>query len=191
MLAKEEMLHEDFKGEIDSVLKEVKDKLYGLYDLATLDIKTGIYNHHFFLNTLTKEIERVKRHDHSFSVAMIDVDFFKKINDNYGHLIGDVILIELVKNIKTSLRKYDIFARYGGEEFSLILPYSKGDNAVKVCDRIRKGLPKNKKLKKYNITISIGVTSYQPKDTAKKMIHRADKALYRAKKEGRNRVIEG
>ncbi|MGC9309276.1 MAG: GGDEF domain-containing protein [Candidatus Nanoarchaeia archaeon] len=185
---KKEELEPVFKEKVSKILKNLESNLYNLYDLATKDEKTGIYNHRFFDNLFSIEIEKAKRGKQELSIIIIDIDFFKKFNDTYGHLVGDRILKELAQQLQSGLRKYDLLARFGGEEFFILLPETSKEKARKVASRLRRDLHKNKQLKKYNVTISLGVTSYKERDSKKRMIKRADKALYKAKSAGRNRV---
>ncbi|RMD45580.1 GGDEF domain-containing protein [Candidatus Pacearchaeota archaeon] len=181
-------LDPDFKSRVSQILKDLKDSLYALYEAATRDEKTKTYNMKFFSNIFEMELEKAKRGKQKLSLLILDIDFFKKLNDKYGHLIGDSVLIELAKTLQSNLRKYDILARFGGEEFVILLPETSGKRAVKVAERLRKSLHKNPTLKKFNITISIGATEYKQKDSQKRMFSRADKALYSSKKNGRNQT---
>ena len=185
---KKNVLDPDFKGRVRRVIREIKAQLYELHDVATKDEKTGIYNYRFFTNVFGMELDKTKRGMETMSLVVIDIDFFKKFNDTYGHLVGDEILYELAITLQTVLRKYDVLARFGGEEFFVLLPETNIKIARQVAERLRKCLPKNKKLKKYNVEISLGVTEYKEKDTMRRMINRADKALYISKKGGRNMV---
>ena len=118
----------------------------------------------------------------------IDIDFFKKVNDTYGHVLGDEILIELANAILKTIRKYDIASRFGGEEFFILLPQTNRTRANIVAKRLLNCPQKNKLLKKYNVTLSLGVTEYKEKDSLNKMVKRCDKALYQSKNNGRNQV---
>jgi diguanylate cyclase (GGDEF)-like protein len=182
------VLDPEFKREVEKVLARFKKDLYELHDLATKDEKTGIYNHRFFKNVFELEIERAKRGKQKLSIAVIDIDFFKKFNDTYGHLFGDEILRELAESLQNTIRKYDVLARFGGEEFFVLLPGATVKMAKMAAERMRKGLHNSSQLKKYNVTVSIGVTEFKKGDSMDRMIKRADKALYKAKHNGRNRV---
>ena len=200
------ILDPDFKKEVDKILGDMKLSLYDLHDVATRDEKTGIYNNRYFMNIFEMEIDKAWRGMQKLSLVVVDIDFFKKFNDTYGHLVGDEILYELAVTLEKTLRKYDVLARFGGEEFFILLPETGIKTAKKVAERLRVSLFKNRKMKRYDVTISLGVTEYkhekefrkikregknvkvEVKDTMKKMIKRADKALYVSKKEGRNRV---
>ena len=188
MTVKRSVLNKEFKEEVEKVLRRFKEDLYTLHDLATKDEKTQVYNNRFFKNVFELEFERAKRKKQKLSLAIIDIDFFKKINDTYGHLMGDKILLELAQTVQETIRKYDCLARFGGEEFIVLLPGTSKNTAKIVSERIRKNILKNSVLKKYKLTVSIGLTEYKNSDTIKKMIKRSDKALYLAKGKGRDRV---
>ena len=129
---------------------------------------------------------------------MIDIDYFKNVNDTYGHATGDLVLKTVSAEIKRQLRDYDIAGRYGGEEFAIILPYTKIDEAKMVAQRLRKAVEKTQidisKIntdsdeKNINVTISLGVSEYKSGDDEKIFLQKADKALYNAKNNGRNRA---
>src|SRR3989338_4129765 len=109
-------LDPDFKKKIDDVLKELKSSLHDLYDAATKDEKTGAYNHRFFKNIFLMELEKAKRGKQKICLVVIDIDFFKKLNDSHGHLVGDEILKELVVILTKTLRKYDVLSLFVCEE---------------------------------------------------------------------------
>lgn len=185
---KVDVLEPRFKEQVSEILDNIGNSLSALYDVATRDEKTGVYNHRFFRNVLDLEIEKAKRKKEKLCLIVVDVDFFKKVNDKFGHLVGDKILKELAKNLESQLRKYDVLSRFGGEEFFVMLPETSIQKAKKIAERLRKNLWKNKVLKKYEITISLGVTEFKQRDSVDKMVHRADKALYKSKDCGRNCV---
>jgi len=161
--------------------------------LATYDALTNILNRRAVLDRLKGEIARAQRGGPSVGVIMADLDHFKKINDTYGHPIGDLTLCEAAHRMKTTLRPYDILGRYGGEEFLLVLPGCAMREAKVVAERLRAHLenpPFTFREKQLHITASFGVAS--SKDVAEDMeavVWAADAALYRAKREGRNRVV--
>ena len=164
-----------------------------LNEMASKDRLTGLYNHALLIELFEKELEKQKRSGGDVSFVMIDIDFFKKVNDTYGHASGDIVLKELSSVLMKSVRIGDIVGRYGGEEFSIILPEINSDNAYRLCERIRKTVEEygfNIGLHSINITISMGIYSKRNNDTNKsqEMIKYADEALYNAKKNGRNRV---
>lgn len=172
-------------------LKEVNDKLRGL---AFEDGLTGLYNQRYFQEHLEREISRVDRYSHLLSLIMIDIDHFKKLNDTYGHQQGDTVLREVAEVFNNSIRKPDIAARYGGEEFVIILPETDLKGCLILAERIRQFIEEleikidNQVLK---VTISLGITSYDPSKGRKskvEIIESADKALYNSKNTGRNKL---
>jgi len=181
-------LDKEHKKEAKEILKDFKESFSKVYEAATKDEKTGLYNHRFFKSVFEIEIERAKREKEKISLMIIDIDFFKKLNDTYGHLTGDKALIELAKTLKKVLREYDLISRFGGEEFFVLLQGESASRAKTIGDRLREKLWNNKTLKKYRLTISIGITEFKKGDNPEKIIKRADKALYISKESGRNRV---
>lgn len=162
---------------------------------AATDGLTGLYNHDYFQSMLGQEMLQSQRQLRNLSLVLIDIDHFKKFNDQWGHQIGDRVLKEVAKTIRETCRKSDIVARYGGEEMAVILPETAPDMAVMVSERIRKAvenlqLPHEEQVLK--VTISIGVSSLS-EDVKEKnaLIKRADEALYTSKRDGRNRVTIG
>jgi len=163
-----------------------------LTENAIFDSLTGIYNKKEILEYLKKNLQNYKRYKKEpFSVMIFDIDYFKKVNDTYGHLAGDYILKQFVKIIKKLIRKSDILGRFGGEEFILILPNTKLSGAMKLARRIKDAIENytfmfdNKPIK---ITTSIGITSSSLQDDVDTILMRADEALYEAKRKGRNRI---
>lgn len=164
-----------------------------LYRMATIDRKTRLYVHHFFLERLDEEIKRSQRYGEPLSVIMCDIDHFKHFNDTYGHQQGDVLLKELGVILRRNIRKMDIASRFGGEEFSIVLPETRLLGANSVASRIRKQVeayPFSGQKEPLHVTISLGVAEYdKARDkTPEDLIKRVDVALYKAKKSGRNRV---
>ncbi|MGE3763516.1 MAG: GGDEF domain-containing protein [Kofleriaceae bacterium] len=167
-----------------------------LYELAMVDGLTGLFMRRYFDARIEEEIERSKRYSTPFSVLMMDVDDFKKLNDEHGHLIGDRVLRAIANCVKSQLRGVDTAARYGGEEIAVILPRSDMVAAYNVGERIRAAITELRVTtdsdppKALSVTASFGVASYpESKATsAEDLIRRADRALYRAKKTGKNRV---
>lgn len=160
--------------------------------LAITDGLTNLSTHRYFQENLENEIRRAKRYNQVFSLLMIDIDNFKALNDTFGHLEGDKVLIEIAKIMKRETRESDLVARYGGEEFVIILSGTDKEGAKIVAERIRQAVENHKfiiKGRQIIITISIGVATY-PVDADMKMeiIRCADKSLYQAKREGKNKV---
>lgn len=156
---------------------------------ATLDALTGFYNRRQLEERIKQEASSAKRQHRSLCAIMTDIDYFKKVNDTYGHATGDLVLKTVSREIKNQLRDYDVAGRYGGEEFVILLPFTKLEEAKMVAERLRKAVEAKKietsDKKHINVTISLGVAEYKEKD----FIENADKALYKAKESGRNKVI--
>ncbi len=163
--------------------------------LAITDGLTKIYNHRFFQELFEKEFTRSDRYGTVFSLIMLDIDFFKRINDTYGHLYGDEILKEIAQLVKSCLRTMDLLARYGGEEFAVLLPETNLNEAVRTAERIRRAVENNDFMASrgqgLKVTVSQGVTFYpSPGVTSRSdIVGKADSALYEAKESGRNRVF--
>ncbi len=155
--------------------------------LATFDKLTKIYNRSSISNSLNRLILLKK----DFVLVFIDIDYFKKINDRYGHNIGDQVLQEFAKTVSDSVRQSDKFGRWGGEEFLLILPDTTTENAIKLVNKIRKEMNKQQfSEKKIKITASFGIANNQSKQISQdQIIHRADQAVYKAKQTGRNAIF--
>jgi len=161
-----------------------------LNEEATIDPLTKVYNRRAFDRKLTYEIQRVKRFDLTFSLLIIDIDHFKKFNDEYGHLLGDFVLREVAARITGSVRNIDVVSRYGGEEFTVILVETPLEKAEVAAERIRECIDEKPFVKdrtNYRVTVSIGTAQHTLKlDSSEKLIDYADKALYMAKSSGRN-----
>lgn len=158
---------------------------------ATLDALTNLNNRRQFETRLGQEISITKRQNNPLCAMMIDIDFFKKVNDTYGHAAGDEVLREVAARIKTHLRESDIPSRYGGEEFAVLLPYTHIEEAKIVGERLRKAvesMPVELDNQSINVTISMGLAEYNRKESGEELFERADKALYAAKTNGRNQV---
>lgn len=161
--------------------------------LATTDGLTGLFNHRVFQEKLTDELKRQKRTAGPFALMLTDIDFFKKVNDTYGHPVGDIVLKGVSKVIRESLRDMDIPARYGGEEFAVILPRTDGPGARIIAERLRQAVQEktfNADNKSFKVSISIGI-AVSPVDAKRKeeLIEKADQALYHAKHNGRNQSV--
>jgi diguanylate cyclase (GGDEF)-like protein len=163
-----------------------------LQQLAIYDFLTEVYNRRYFDLRFGEEFERAKNFNLNMSFLMIDVDDFKKINDTYGHLVGDAVLKETAALIKESVREIDFLARVGGEEFAAVLLDTDKGGAIVVGDRICVKIA-GKLIKafdeKLRVTVSVGIASF-PQNTlySDMLMETADKALYKAKREGKNRV---
>jgi two-component system cell cycle response regulator len=162
--------------------------------MSTRDEMTGLYNYRYFIETLQQELSASRRYKYDLVVCMIDIDYFKKINDNYGHPAGDDVLATFGQLLKENTRESDLPCRYGGEEFGVILTHTPIKNAFVVMERFRNIVEKTEfsyKGKMFPVTVSIGLTtlSGDNKKTLDQLIDEADQALYRAKKTGRNKTI--
>ncbi|MCH8329419.1 MAG: GGDEF domain-containing protein [Nanoarchaeota archaeon] len=183
------VLHPDFRKKITELFDNLNESISFLYEVAIKDEKTGLYNNKFFETTFEMEFEKAKRGYGKLSLIMIDIDFFKKINDTYGHIKADEFLERLGKILKKQIRKSDIASRFGGEEFLILLPETSLSKAKKFASRLKKTINSDKILKKGNLTVSGGIAQYKKGDTKKKLKKRADTALYQAKNGGRNRFV--
>ncbi len=158
---------------------------------ATLDALTNLNNRRQFETRLGQEISITKRQNNPLCAMMVDIDFFKKVNDTYGHAAGDEVLRTVASIIKEQLRESDIPARYGGEEVAVLLPFTKIEEAQIVGERLRKAVeahPVTVDNVEIAVTISMGLAEYNKIESGEELFERADKALYEAKKGGRNRV---
>ena len=163
------------------------------YKLATTDGLTELYNHRYFQDMMKQQIEQCKRYNSKFSLIMIDIDYFKKFNDKFGHQAGDAVLKQVASILKKNTRISDYVCRYGGEEMAIILPNTAYEETLKNAERIRKAVEetpfKLSLTQEGQVTISLGISSYDGADeTAQDIIKRADNALYKAKENGRNQV---
>jgi len=164
------------------------------YRMMTTDGLTQIYNKRYFLEVAERELRRLSRTSRPLSILMLDIDRFKSINDKYGHLAGDEVLIELSRRLRATLRGDEVFARYGGEEFCLLLPDTALNEAVQVADRMRVAIASSNITTDHvslPVTLSIGAACAEPdsKLSAVQFIEQADRNLYVAKNAGRNRVV--
>ena len=161
-----------------------------LEEIALTDRLTGAWNRRKFEETAEQEMLRSQRYQEEVSILLIDIDFFKQINDEHGHLVGDQVLVEVVERIQQKLRVVDSIYRWGGEEFAVLLPCSTGEAAVAAAEKLRREV-ENKPLsaKKLRLTVSIGVAEFMSEDTLESWLKRVDDALYQAKKSGRNKVV--
>jgi diguanylate cyclase (GGDEF)-like protein len=165
-----------------------------IYRLTIIDALTDIHNKRYLMEFLDRELARSGRYTRPLALLMIDIDRFKMINEEMGHLGGDFTLRELAARIKGNIRKEELFARYGGEEFAVVLPETTREGAVNLSERLRRAIeaePFQYEDKLYHVTISLGVatTTGEQTLTPSELIRQADEKLFQAKHEGRNRVV--
>ncbi len=162
-----------------------------IYKMTIIDGLTGANNKRFLLESLEREIPRARRHQRPLSLAMLDIDYFKTVNDSFGHLAGDYVLKELANLVRTRLRPDDILARYGGEEFSIALPETPRDGAVRISEDLRELVEKRRFVfegESIPVTVSIGIAQLEERWDVLAFLKSADEKLYEAKRSGRNRV---
>ncbi len=184
---------DDRQRQLSYATSKIQEQNLRLEERAIRDSLTGLYNHNFLLEQLSREVSRARRYDTFLSVFMLDLDFFKDVNDSCGHPFGDYVLLEFAARVRKRLRNTDIFGRYGGEEFMVILPSTDNEHADIVAEKIREVIastPFSKNQHKRYVTVSIGVYSGfgEKVDVAGRVVEHTDNALYQAKAEGRNRV---
>jgi diguanylate cyclase (GGDEF)-like protein len=162
--------------------------LKNIRTVGTIDALTGLFNRQMFNELFHREIARSRRYKEPLTLILIDIDHFKPINDTYGHLIGDQILIELSKELETILRTSDLLARWGGEEFALLLSHTDLAGAKRAGEKIREHLAASRFGGPGSITVSMGAAQYSEGDSEESLFQRADEALYAAKNAGRDRL---
>jgi len=163
-----------------------------IYRLAILDGLTGVHNKRYLLEFLEREIARSKRHHRPLSLAMLDLDHFKNVNDTYGHLVGDTTLKRVAHLIQDRVRQDELLARYGGEEFAVVLPETDLAGALAFGEMVRRQIEDfyfTFDEQNISVTVSVGVATLGPNEDADELIGNADRQLYRAKSAGRNRVF--
>jgi diguanylate cyclase (GGDEF)-like protein len=166
----------------------LEQKNLELEKLTVTDKLTGIYNRIKLDDVLSYELSNADRYGRTFSIIMGDVDLFKSVNDRFGHVAGDSVLVEMAKLMRNACRRIDTVGRWGGEEFLVICPETRLDGAYGLAERIRKMIESNAFPVARQVTISFGVSEYSPGDDIPSLLRRADAALYAAKSKGRNCV---
>lgn len=173
----------------------LRDALDQGMELAVTDQLTGLFNRRYLLSQLTPLAQRASRGGESVAVLVADIDYFKRINDGFGHDVGDAVLKEFAARLASNFRPIDIASRFGGEEFVVVMPGARGDDAALVAERLRRHVASAPFSapsvgERIDVTVSVGVAaSSGVDDSAEKLLKRADQALYRAKSGGRNRVV--
>jgi diguanylate cyclase (GGDEF)-like protein len=182
------------KEKAEKFAHELKDANEKLREMAFRDGLTGLYNHRYFQDLMDNELSRSQRYKKPFSLMILDLDHFKKINDEYGHPVGDIVLKDVSKAIENTIRDSDFAARYGGEEFAVVLPETELRGAAILAERLRKAIEQleiDTNGCRVDVTVSVGVTCYHP-STAKieksEIFTQADNALYKSKNKGRNMI---
>jgi diguanylate cyclase (GGDEF)-like protein len=161
----------------------------GLEKDRITDRLTSLFNRYSFEEQIEYHIELFERYNNKFSIVFFDIDFFKKVNDTFGHDKGDDVLVEISQLLQKELRHIDFAFRYGGEEFIALLPETNLENAVKIAERLRESVREYNFSVDRQITISLGVAEYQKNETIREFVKRADRYLYKAKEVGRDKVI--
>ncbi|MBN2045079.1 MAG: GGDEF domain-containing protein [Anaerolineales bacterium] len=187
---------EEFRLENAALLREIEERTKiqaELERMVTLDPLTELKNRRHFFELIRQEMNRSRRYNQPLSLIMLDIDHFKSVNDEFGHLVGDRVIVEVAKKINKTLRRVDVACRYGGEEFAVLLPETPLNQAVMVADRLWRIISKQPTVSselKISITVSIGVASLEKGEimSPDALLDRADQALYIAKKNGRNQV---
>jgi len=163
-----------------------------IYRMTIVDGLTQIHNKRYLYEALEREVLRARRHERPLSILMFDIDFFKRVNDQYGHLAGDYVLRELARVVQGRIRRDEVFARYGGEEFVIALPETPLEGAISLAQNLRARVAEHTFVfqgERIPVTVSIGAAVLNPDDkTATDLVQRADEKLYEAKRGGRNRV---
>jgi diguanylate cyclase (GGDEF)-like protein len=172
------------EGIIQAILIDITAEV----KLSTRDFLTGVYNRRMFDEKLNHEIERVRRYTHLVSIAILDIDHFKKVNDTRGHLTGDKVLQELTGIVERNIREVDYLARYGGDEFLVLAPNTDLSGMYRIAEKLRQIVEAHTFPGDTRITVSLGVAQFSEGDNSSSFIERADAALYQAKARGRNRV---
>ena len=173
---------------------EIKQAMEKMAELSTKDELTDLYNRRYFMDFTEREVTGAARYGQDLSLLLLDLDFFKQINDTYGHPAGDATLKQTARLLKKSIRKYDLACRYGGEEFAVIMPNTGLTDARNFCERLRKKIENatvRYESEKIRYTVSIGLAQFNPEidKSIAHLIKRADDGLYAAKQQGRNQVI--
>ncbi|NOQ30555.1 MAG: diguanylate cyclase [Helicobacteraceae bacterium] len=183
------ILMKQYSSELSEINTLLEDKSKKFEKMASIDQLTGLYNRYKFTELFVLEYHTMVQRDNKMSLIMLDIDHFKKINDRYGHNIGDTVLLQLSNILLRHLRNVDIIGRWGGEEFLILLPTAEIENAKKLAEKLRLSIEEYDMDNNLKITTSFGVTEIKQGDDIKSAVKRADDALYEAKAKGRNCVV--
>jgi len=175
-------------AELAAINLKLENKIQQVEHIATHDALTGVFNRHMFKSLLGLEIKRAKRYNQPLTLVLADLDLFKSVNDQYGHIVGDQVLCHVANVIGKHLREGDILTRWGGEEFAVVLPNTTVEQAYNMTDRIRQIIAESRFESFISLTCSFGVTGYLDEDSVDSIFARVDKALYQAKSNNRNNV---
>ena len=182
---------------ISRLLLKINEAQRKLVELATIDDLTQLYNRRYFFERFNQEMERAKRYQRPLSCLILDIDHFKHVNDTYGHLSGDQVLIDIAQILRNNCRQSDLAGRYGGEELIILLPETDSPGAMIIAERIREMIEQHQTVDDrgeiIRVTVSMGVVSLtgpelEKMDKNERIVQYADDALLRAKKDGRNRI---
>ncbi|WP_440874375.1 sensor domain-containing diguanylate cyclase [Thalassotalea sp. PLHSN55] len=168
---------------------QLEQKIAEIEAISNTDLLTKVANRSLFETELSKEIARAKRYKQALSVAVLDIDYFKKINDSFGHKVGDELLCRVSQLLNDNVRELDLIARWGGDEFVIIYPELSSHSAFQACEKLRQLIANMAFKTDIPITCSFGVTQYQDNDNVASLFHRADTLLFSAKQQGRNKVV--
>jgi diguanylate cyclase (GGDEF)-like protein len=171
------------------VLRENISLYEQMHSLAVVDSLTGVYNRHFINESLHAEIERAKRYNHSLAIMMVDVDYFKELNDTFGHLKGDAVLAQIASLLSSQLRSADLLGRFGGDEFLLILPSTDRCGVEVVAERMRNVIANSLFFGK-TLSISVGIAEFREDSNADQLIDRADRELYKVKAQRSGKMLD-
>ncbi|MFE6168653.1 sensor domain-containing diguanylate cyclase [Viridibacillus arvi] len=174
--------------EIEKKQIELMEINSGLVKISNTDKLTGISNRRFFQKKLEEQIVIYSKEEKTFSLLIMDIDHFKKVNDTYGHQIGDIVLVKLANILKIQVRTDDIVARFGGEEFTIILPDTDVEEAILIAQKLNRTIELAEWTETGNLTVSIGIATFSENDTESSIVKKADQALYDSKEKGRNRA---
>ncbi len=183
------LLNASLQQQIDEATLQLSQSNDYLRDLTITDTLTGITNRRAFENSLQEFMSRAHRYGNNFSMLIFDIDDFKRLNDQYGHDMGDRVLVDLVDRIREIVRDVDVLSRWGGEEFTILMMQTEKEGALRMAERCRHAVADTLFDEVGPVTISLGVTCYQEGDNERRFFKRADDALYQAKAEGKNRVV--
>ena len=182
---------------ISRLLRKINEAQQKLVALASIDDLTQLYNRRYFFERFNQEVERSKRYQRPLSCIIMDIDFFKHVNDSYGHLAGDRVLVDIAQIVRKNCRQSDLAGRYGGEELIILLPETETAGAMIIAERIREMIEQHQTVDGkgvvIGVTVSMGVasltgTELRNMDNNERIIQQADDALLQAKKNGRNRI---